>query len=258
VAAQTRIATPPTISHELVITITSHPDKCADPATIRSAPKLSMDRAEMTSQNTGAAMTTSMTRPRLLDLFCKAGGAAVGYYRAGFDVVGVDIETQPHYPFEFHQADALTYPLDGFDAIHASPVCLTFARVTNWRGSCENYPDTLTPMMQRLAAVRTPWIVENVPEAPLRPDYILCGSQFGLKVRRHRIFQTSWHGCQLTAGCSHRELLPFMHKDERAYADAMGCMWMSKEEARQAIPPAYTEYIGAQLIEHLARTREQP
>lgn len=191
----------------------------------------------------------AMARPLLLDLFCGAGGAAMGYHRAGFDVVGVDIKPQPHYPFRFVQADAITYPLDGFDAIAASPVCMTFARVTDWRGSRGSHPDTLTPTMERLAAVNVPWVVENVPEAPLRPDYILCGSQFGLKVRRHRVFQTSWGGCQLTAPCSHRELLPFMHKGERAYADAMGCTWMSKEEARQAIPPAYTDHIGAQLIE---------
>ena len=191
-------------------------------------------------------------RPRLLDLFCGAGGAGMGYSRAGFEVIGVDIEPQPHYPFEFIRADALTFPLDGFDAIHASPVCMTFARVTDWRGDRANHPDTLTPLMQRLAAVSTPWVVENVPEAPLRPDYILCGSQFGLKVRRHRVFQVSWGGCQLTAPCSHRELLPFMHKGERAYADAMGCTWMSKEEARQAIPPAYTEYIGGELMDALS------
>ena len=95
--------------------------------------------------------------------------------------------------------------------------------------------------------------MENVPEAPLRRDYVLCGSQFGLNVQRHRIFQTSWHGIQFTSPCNHhRGLLPFMHKGERAYADAMGCTWMTKEEARQAIPPAYTEHIGRQLLEHLA------
>ena len=176
----------------------------------------------------------------------------MGYHRAGFDVVGVDLEPMPNYPFEFHQADALTFPLDGFDAVHASPVCLTFARVTAWRGSRGNYPDTLRPVLDRLAASGIPWVIENVPEAPLRPDYVLCGSQFGLAVRRHRVFQVSWGGCQLTAPCDHRGLLPFMHKAERAYADAMGCTWMTKMEARQAIPPAYTEHIGLQLREHLA------
>src|SRR5262249_37072763 len=151
--------------------------------------------------------------------------------------------------------DAMTFPLDGYDAIHASPVCMTFARVTAWRGSRESHPDTLQPTLARLEGVATPWVVENVPEAPLRRDYILCGSQFGLNIRRHRVFQTSWGGVQFSSPCNHhRQLRPFMHKDERAYADAMGCTWMTKEEARQAIPPAYTEHIGAQLLAHLAVT----
>ena len=207
-------------------------------------------------------------RPRLLDLFCGAGGAAMGYSRAGFEVVGVDLHPQKNYPFEFHQADAIEVldrllapayddPDDwlagaGFDAIHGSPVCLTFARVTAWRGRRENHPDTLRPTLARLPGTGLPWVVENVLEAPLRRDYVLCGSQFGLNVRRHRVFQTSWGGVQFTAPCNHhRGLRPFEHKDERAYADAMGCDWMTKEEARQAIPPEYTELIGQALLEHL-------
>jgi hypothetical protein len=188
-------------------------------------------------------------RPRLLDLFCGAGGAAMGYYRAGFDVVGVDIKPQPRYPFEFHLGDAMTWPLAGFDAIHASPVCLTFARVTAWRGSRADHPDTLTPTLDRLAGVTVPWVVENVEEAMLRADYLLCGTQFGLPIRRHRHFQLgNWSSYDLRPPCDHRGVLPFMHKGERAYADAMGCTWMTKEQARQAIPPAYTEFIGQQLI----------
>jgi SAM-dependent methyltransferase len=204
-----------------------------------------------------------MTRPRLLDLFCGAGGATRGYQQAGFYVVGVDIEPQPHYiGDEFVQADALEflrqasrladvggpYTLTEFDAIHASPVCKTFARVTAWRGSRGNHPDTLRPVLAWLRTCSLPWVVENVPEAPLRPDIILCGSQFGLNVRRHRVFETSWRAYDLIPECRHHGLLPFMHKAERAYADAMGCTWMTKEEARQAIPPAYTEYIGGLLL----------
>lgn len=192
-------------------------------------------------------------KPRLLDLFSGAGGAARGYQLAGFHVTGVDIRPQPRYAGdEFHQADALTFPLDGFDAIHASPTCQTFARVTAWRGSRDDHPDLLAPMLDRLAGVTVPWMVENVPEAPLRPDYLLCGSQFGLRVRRHRIFQRgNWTAYDLLPPCHHRDLLPFMHKGERAYADAMGCGWMTKDEGRQAIPPAYTRFIGEQLMAHL-------
>jgi hypothetical protein len=192
-------------------------------------------------------------KPRLLDLFCCAGGAGMGYDRAGFDVVGVDVAPQPHYPFEFHQADAMTFPLDGFDAIHASPPCQHYANVTLWRGSADNHPDLLPPMLERLAASGLPWIVENVPGAPLRPDYILCGSMFGLPIRRHRWFQTSWGGYEFHPPCHHRPTdLAFMHKGERAYADAMGCTWMSAVEAREAIPPAYTEYLGNRLLAHLS------
>src|SRR6476660_7498674 len=105
-------------------------------------------------------------KPRLLDLFCGAGGAAMGYHRAGFEVAGVDIKPQPHYPFEFHQADAMTYPLDGFDVIHASPPCQAFTQMSaRWRGKggkADSHEDLLTPILEKLASNRVPYIVENV------------------------------------------------------------------------------------------------
>lgn len=198
-----------------------------------------------------------MSRPRLLDLFCGAGGCSVGYHRAGFDVVGIDINPQPNYPYTFHRADALERLADreflaGFDAIHASPTCQTFARVTAWRGDRANHPDLLTPTLELLAGYDLPWVVENVPEAPIRRDYLLCGTQFGLNVRRHRAFMRgNWSAFELIAPCGcyrNTRLLPFEHKGERAFADAMGCDWMTNREGRQAIPPAYTTYIGAQLM----------
>ena len=195
-----------------------------------------------------------MSRPRLLDLFCGAGGASVGYHQAGFEVVGVDIAPQPHYPFEFHQADALTFPLEGFDALHASPPCERYANVTAWRGALTVHPDLLPPTRARLQAIAAvPWVIENVPEAPIRADYLLCGSMFGLNVKRHRAFETSWGGpTELQHPCgSHHRLLPFMHKNERAWADAAGLTWMNKTEARDAIPPAYACFIGEQLLAHL-------
>jgi DNA (cytosine-5)-methyltransferase 1 len=191
-------------------------------------------------------------RPRLVDLFCGPGGAAMGYQRAGFDVVGVDIVPQPHYPFAFELADAMIYPLEGFEAIHASPPCQRFARVTRCRpGAAEAHPDLLSPTLDRLRDQSTPWVVENLPEAIPLPDLILCGSAFGLAVRRHRHFLTSWPAFGLVAPCRHEGLLPFIHRGERAYADALGCPWMSKDEARQAIPPAFTEWIGALLLAEL-------
>ena len=191
-------------------------------------------------------------RPLLLDLFCGAGGCAVGYHRAGFDVVGVDHKPQPRYPFEFHQADALTYPLDGFDVIHASPPCQGYANVTLWRGDHGDHPRLIEAMRARLKASGVPWVMENVRTREIRGDFVLCGSAFGLPVRRHRHFETSI-APTLVAPCQHRSTdLAFMHKGERAYADAMGCTWMSSREAREAIPPAYTEWIGTQLLAALS------
>lgn len=175
----------------------------------------------------------------------------MGYHLAGFEVTGVDVAPQENYPFDFVQADAMTYPLDGFDAIHASPPCQHYANVTRWRGDQGDHPDLLPAVVERLEAARLPCVVENVPSSPMRPDFVLCGSMFGLKVRRHRWFLTAWADYELVPPCQHDRLLPFMHKGERAYADAMGCHWMSAKEARQAIPPAYTEWIGARLMRAL-------
>ena len=128
--------------------------------------------------------------------------------------------------------------------------------MTGWRGSRDDHPDLLTPTLALLADVQTPWVVENVPEALPTWDYVLCGSQFGLTlngrtIKRHRGFRRgNWTAFDLLPPCDHRNVRPFMHKNERAYADAMGCTWMSNT-GRQAIPPAYTEYIGRQLIEFL-------
>jgi hypothetical protein len=198
----------------------------------------------------------------------------MGYHRAGFDVVGVDIKPQPRYPFEFQQGDALAtlgralwyqregrramgFDLGDFDAIHASPPCQHYANVTRWRGDHENHPDLVAETRGLLDATGLPWVMENVRESPVRGDILLCGTALGLAVRRHRHFETNWSGLMMTWPCQHRASdLAFEHKQERAYADAMGCEWMSNREARQAIPPAYTEWIGHQLLQHvLVNTR---
>lgn len=136
------------------------------------------------------------TKPRLLDLFCGAGGCAKGYQRAGFHVTGVDIKPQPRYcGDEFHQADALEYlAAHGreFDAIHASPPCQRYTMAQNAAKNADAHPDLVDPVRDLLLSTRKPWIIENVVGAPLKNPAVLCGLSFGLKVRRHRLFETSF------------------------------------------------------------------
>ena len=201
-------------------------------------------------------------KPRLLDLFCGAGGAAMGYHRAGFEVVGVDIKPQKHYPFEFHQADAMTYPLEGFDVIHASPPCQAYMRSGNVTKEARS--DLLVLVRQRLG--NRQWIIENVPGAPIRGYFLMCGSMFDLPIRRHRYFEASKPTFVLAA-CNHSKRItgvyghPHGKNSARAYpgmlpsdlktwSDAMEIDWMTAYELSQAVPPAYTEFIGKQLMEN--------
>ena len=205
--------------------------------------------------------------PRLLDLFCGAGGAAVGYHRAGFDeIVGVDLKPQPNYPFEFVQADALEFPLEGFDAIHASPPCQRYSALGS-RYDKQRHPSFIALVREKLRAARVPYIIENVRGAPLHAPIQLCGSSFGLAVRRHRLFECSFP--IMAPPCCHAFQRPqypvyehgkwFLSPVARVYghgsgkatehwASAMGIDWMCRDELSQAIPPAYTEFIGHQLL----------
>lgn len=202
-------------------------------------------------------------KPRLLDLFCKAGGAGMGYHRAGFDVTGIDHESQPNYPFTFIQADALEYLATHgkeFDAIHASPPCQAYSRATAWRGNRKDHPDLIQQTRELLHATGKPYIIENVQEARsyLRDPIMLCGTMFGLRLQRHRYFEAPHLPFSLMPGCQHRPSTDYSfdhgHKQpERVYANAMRCFWMTVHEARQAIPPAYTQYLGRQLNERLSR-----
>ena len=211
-------------------------------------------------------MTTK--RPRALDLFCCAGGASMGLHRAGFDVVGVDIDPQPRYPFGFTQADAMAYPLDGFDFIWASPPCQQFCALAT-REDLSGYPDLVDPIRQRLLAWGGPFVIENVPGAPLRKDLVLCGAMFGLRSYRHRLFECSFpieqppHPKHLVRvnrrGENRREHWAnggFMTitGDVGVYCGpgAMGIDWMSGNELSEAIPPAYSEYIGRAALAHLS------
>lgn len=206
---------------------------------------------------------------RLLDLFCGAGGASFGYHLAGFEVVGVDRSPQPNYPkgIEFHQGDALDFDPSGFDVIHASPPCQAFSAYRNrsrWEGSVgAGYPDLISAVRDRLEASGALWVIENVPGAPLRSPIQLCGSSFGLDVRRHRLFECSQ---ELAAPlCNHTWQKPrFPGASNRGLRStvevgvgrvpltvqkaAMGIDWMNRRELSEALPPAYTRFLGTQLL----------
>ncbi|MBK9272928.1 MAG: DNA cytosine methyltransferase [Flavobacteriales bacterium] len=208
---------------------------------------------------------------RLLDLFCGAGGAGMGYHRAGFEVVGVDIAPQPRYPFEFHQADALEYCAahgHEFDAIHASPPCQAYSLASQqWRTNGQEYPDLVADTRQVLVATGRPYIIENVPGAPLVDPTILNGAFFGLNLRRTRWFETSFivpfvllpaeGPSRFRMGrrpATHDPVVPVGNFSGVARArQVMGIDWMTRTELSQAIPPAYTEWIGRQLMAIMTR-----
>ena len=145
-----------------------------------------------------------MSRPRLLDLFCGAGGAAVGYHRAGFDVTGVDINPQPRYPFEFHQADAIHYLAEHwqeFDAVHASPPCQSYSTGVSSKSSKwvptlgKDEPALIGAVHERLVHLELPWVIENVMGARKHMPglwFVLCGAMFDRPIPRHRVFSTSF------------------------------------------------------------------
>lgn len=198
---------------------------------------------------------------RLLDLFCGAGGCAVGYHRAGFEVVGVDLYPQPRYPFAFVQADALEYlELFGhdFDTIHASPPCQGYSAAL--RHLAHGKPKLLVQVRAGLVAAGKPYVIENVEGAPLARPIVVCGTGLGLRVQRHRLFECSFPA--EGTGCDHGIKTINPHRassrthlgfsPELQWREAMGVGWMTKAEARQAIPPAYTEFVGRQLLAALS------
>ncbi|MCS0500456.1 DNA cytosine methyltransferase [Protaetiibacter mangrovi] len=212
-------------------------------------------------------------RPRLLDLFCCAGGAGMGYHRAGFEVVGVDIDPQPNYPFKFIQHDALTLDaefLASFDAVHASPPCQSYSDLAKRNGNAHMWPRLIEPVREMLEGLGVPYIIENVEGAPLLDPVVLCGTMFpGLRVIRHRLFESN---IDLTAPEHGKHPLVFTHDKRKAHygkldqntsfvqvtgggncsianaKDALGIDWMNKHELNESIPPAYTEYLGASLM----------
>lgn len=235
-------------------------------------------------------LISNMKQPKLLDLFCGAGGAAMGYHRAGFEVVGVDISPQPNYPFEFHQENALEFPLEGFDVVHASPPCQGYSVGSQaYRNQGKQYPLLIEPTRNRLQGYGGSWIIENVRRKVLIASVRLCGMSFGLPLFRHRFFESNLtllepdHPMHPPPSETEGRWRPWNPKDWRKpdkqgmvfvrrsqfvsvagfggsasksreldeWKTAMGIDWMTRPELVEAIPPAYTEYIGRQLYHTL-------
>lgn len=216
-------------------------------------------------------------KPQGLDLFCGGGGCSKGYADAGFEMTGVDLYPQPHYPYRFVQADWAEYLAEHwqeFDFIHASPPCQGYSRTKNLKTARKDHPMLIEPVREALQATGKPFVIENVEGAPLINPLMLCGSMFGLGVLRHRLFECEPPIWFPPASCSHDgKVLPMWWKSRmRELLDgkvfryitvagssylmpegkrAMGIDWMVRDELSQAIPPAYTLFIGAQVMQAL-------
>ena len=209
-----------------------------------------------------------MKKLKLLDLYCCAGGAGHGYSMAGFDVTGVDVEPQPKHPkhMKFVQGCALEYLKENhhnFDVIHASPPCQAHTKASKVaRASGKQYECFIERTRNLLDEIGKPYVIENVPDSPLNNPILLCGSMFGLKTYRHRLFESNLnlsaprHPSHIAKNCKmgrppksgefiqvvgHFSGVPFAR-------EAMGISWMGQKELAQAIPPAYTEFIGRQVM----------
>lgn len=219
-----------------------------------------------------------MTRPRLLDLFCGQGGASMGYNLAGFEVTGVDINPMPRYPFTFVQTDAVEFVREHgheFDVIHASPPCQGESLLQAVNNNRDRHPRLIVPTRDALVAAGKPYVIENVVGAKLFAPIRLCGEMFGLSVIRHRLFESN---VPLAAPVhvKHRGRVrgwrhgvyhdgPYVAvygegggKGTTAeWSAAMGIDWMTRDGLREAIPPAYTEHVGAAIREGQACQQQQ-
>jgi DNA (cytosine-5)-methyltransferase 1 len=215
---------------------------------------------------------------RILDLFCGAGGAGVGYNQAGFEITGVDIKPQPHYPFKFIKDDATSLSpefIKTFDVVHASPPCQAYSDLAKRNKNADKWPRLIEPIRELFIKCEIPYVIENVEGAPLHKPVILCGTMFPqLRVIRHRLFEANFpikvppHGEHPLVHTFDKRKNHFGKTDEwkdfvqvtgggnctlAAASEAMGIYWMTKTEINEAIPPAYTRFIGVQLVEYISR-----
>lgn len=226
---------------------------------------------------------SAVRKPRLLDLFCCAGGAGVGYSQAGFDVVGVDIKPQPNYPLPFIQGDALALDpkfVAFFDVVHASPPCQAYSDLAKRNRNANDWPRLIEPVRDMLIRSGRAYVIENVDGAPLLNAVVLCGTMFPeLRVLRHRLFEANFkiapppHKKHPKVHTFDRRKSHFGKTDEwkdfvqvtgggnctlGAAREAMGISWMTKNEINESIPPAYTRFIGWQLLRHLSLGEQEP
>ena len=242
-------------------------------------PDLNLDAALCSI--TGKSYQHKGRKLRLLDLFCCAGGAGMGYRNAGFEVVGVDIKPQPNYPLPFIQYDVLRLDrkfIATFDAVHASPPCQSYSDLAKRNGNADAWPRLIEPVREILVSTGLPYVIENVEGAPLINPVMLCGTMFkGLRVLRHRLFEANFPIVPRKHG-KHPKVHTFDKRKSHygktndmrdfvqvtgggnctiaAARDAMQIEWMTKGELNEAIPPAYTEFIGKQLLLYLDKCSE--
>lgn len=229
----------------------------------------------MTDDDAGAApaymLDTERYRPRLLDLCCGAGLISKGYHEAGFDVFGVDIAPQKHYPYEFRQDDAIEFlrwqwtsgRVYQYDAIHASPPCQRHSRMSNCRpGLSSMYDDLIDDLRVMLAGIGLPYVIENVEGSPLRDPVMLCGFMFGRELYRHRLFETNWplsqpdHPEHTIPASKAGHWVPGTVMSVAGHVapmwkarEVMECDWTTRDELVEGVPPYYvSEHVGRQLL----------
>ena len=212
---------------------------------------------------------------KILDLFCCGGGAGFGYELAGFDVTGVDIEPQPKHRGKFVLSDALEYVRNHFqeyDAVHASPPCQAWTKAAQqWRLKGKEYPDLIEATREELVKTGLPYVIENVPGSPLKNPFVLCGSMFGMKTYRHRLFETNFlinvpvhpvhtaKSAKMGRKPKEGEFLQYVgHFSGVPMArEITGLHWLGQYELAQSVPPQYTRFIGQQLIDQLRHGQPQ-